>query len=56
MNTKDQEAELYRTMAGNDKCSKWEADFLESVAEQLEAGRDLSERQMEKIKQIQLKG
>lgn len=35
-----------------DRLSVWETEFIESVAEQHEAGRALSPRQLEKLSEI----
>jgi hypothetical protein len=40
-------------MAESEDRSKWEQDFLASIVEQLEAGHTLSEKQEEKLLQIQ---
>lgn len=34
------------------KMTDWEVDFIASISDQLDAGRDLSERQMEILERI----
>lgn len=54
MSTLKEQAEVFRIMSESGSYSKWEKDFLASIAEQLEAGRNLTANQLEKIAQIQM--
>ena len=55
MSTAQERKELLEIMVENGRHSEWEKDFLYSIIEQLEAGRQLSEKQEEKLLQIQRK-
>jgi len=48
-------AAMVRIMSESSDRTKWETDFLASLADQLEQGRPLTERQEDKLHQIQLR-
>lgn len=56
MSTSQERAEMIQVMVENGNYSSWETDFLDSIMEQLNQGRKLSEKQEEKLLQIQRKG
>jgi hypothetical protein len=45
-------AEVFEQLESEDRLSKWEMGFVESVKAQWEEGRKLSEAQLEKLEQI----
>jgi len=46
------ESWIYACREHAERLTKWEQDFIESVSEQFDAGRDLSERQREILERI----
>lgn len=53
MNTSAERQEMLTVMVENGNYSEWETNFLHSIIEQLDSGRTLTEKQEDKLLQIQ---
>jgi len=48
-------AEIFDQLENDDRLTKWERNFIESVKAQYEDGRKLSDRQLETLEQVYVK-